>query len=931
MVSVSELRKSTFPLQRNAPVVQDVIVVKRHTHFSKADPGLWQQKLSKIRSVNVKPLFQKQAYRFPKLQDVYLIKLPAGSHVFEAANTMLEDPAVVWAEPLYIYKTGYESNDPGRTVQWYMDKIQTYDAWELLLDNNEVALEDTNVLIAVIDTGVDTDHPDLKDNVWKNPGEIPNNNIDDDNNGYIDDIVGWDFGNSDNDPKPNSTTLHDEKWHGTWVAGVASAVTDNRLGISAPAYNAKIMAVKTSLDTDTDQGIAYWPIGVVYAVENGADIINCSFSGPYPSNLGQLVVDIAMNQGSLVVAAAANEGNDSLHYPASYRRVLSVAATDEADLKADFSTYNVMVDIAAPGVSMHTTGKDKRYDDVQGTSFSAPLVASAAALVKAVHPEYTFEQLREQVRVSADYIDDINPLYENQLGRGRLNVYQAIAMQTPSVRIADFYIEDDVSGNGDGIPDENEAFDIVLKLKNFLEPASNVVLTLSTTHPDVVIEKATSSVGSIGTLDSLTNESDPFTLRIDETVTGPKRVTFTLQIDADGGYQDLDYFMIELNQGYTITGGTVALTLSNDGNLGYLDFSDNRQGLGFTYSSFGSLLYEGAFLAGVSRNKVSDEAREYSDQDDDFQPVQSSEIIIKEPGNFGDMEGQVVFNDLASENPIYLWVRQTAFAFNDAPDNDYIILQYELSNLSNAKIEGLFVGHYFDWDLRNAAFNKTGYSEELNVGYIYDGGVSGYGGCQVLSSLGMTAYKPIHHDTELYPYVSFSDSLKWEYLSGGVQKPVQNSVSDYSHIVGTGPYNIAADDTVIVGFAIIGAHQLSDFKENARAAQAKWNALHGTAGQGDAGASISLSQNYPNPFPTKYNNSTNLEFGLSETARVEMKIFNILGQEVVTLLDEERDAGVHSILWNGTSNSGVEVASGVYFCRLKSGSKNATKKILVIR
>ncbi len=929
-LTVTSLRQSALPLQRNVPVVEDVLIVKRHTVFAKASPSVWQKTLSAIKSVDAQPLFEKQAKRFPRLRDIHMIRIPAGNDVFAAAEKMLDDPSVVWAEPLYIYQTHYQPSDPGRSEQWYMDKIQIYEAWEQVLQNNEIALNDTNVLVAIIDTGVDTGHPDLRKNIWQNPDEIPDNGIDDDNNGYVDDIVGWDFGDSDNDPTPSETAGNNHKWHGTWVAGVASAVTDNRLGIAAPAYNAKIMAIKTTRDTDPDQGVAYWPIGVVYAAQQGADIINCSFSGPTPSNLGRLVMSIAMNQGSLVVAAAANQGNDSLHYPASYRRVFSVSATDEDDKKASFSTYNAMVDISAPGVNMHTTGIDRKYDDVQGTSFAAPLVASVAALVKAVHPEYTFAQIREQVRVSADYIDDLNLPYRNTLGRGRLNAYQAIVMESPSVRIADVYIEDDDAGNGDAIAGENETFNIVLKLKNFLQPASNVRLTLSSRHPDIVIEKPTSVIGAIGTLDSLTNTNDPFTVRTDASLTGRKDAVFTLAIEADNNYEDLDYFIIELNQGYTIKGGNVSLTISNDGNLGYLDFSTNRQGAGFTYSSFGSLLYEGSFLAGTGRNKVSDEARFYNDQDTDFTPAAGSEIIIKEPGDFADVEGQAVFTDLKTSNPINLWVRQTAYAFNEAPDNDYIILQYELSNVSNAKIEGLFAGHYLDWDLRNAAYNKTGYDASLNTGYIYDSGGSGYGGCQVLSSLGMTAYKSIHHEEELYVYDAFSDSLKWGFLSGGVQHPVQTAASDYSHIVGTGPINIAPDDTVIVGFAIIGAHQLSDYKENAKAAQTQWNLMHGAAPVNN-NASVSLSQNYPNPFSAAYNNRTTIEVGVSEIARVELTIYNILGQEVIQLLDAELEPGIHQIEWNGNTRSGMAAASGVYFCRLKSGSNEMTQKIVILR
>ena len=231
---------------------------------------------------------------------------------------------IEWAEPKFVYDPVYVPNDPNFGSQWNLSIIDAALAWD-------VTKGDTNVVIGIVDTGVDWDHPDLATNIWINWDEIPGNGIDDDNNGFVDDIRGWDFGGlhgtPDNDP------MEDRPDHGTHVAGISSAVTDNGIGIASIGFNSKIMAVKTTIDDERGPNgpfIIFGFEGIVYAADNGAKVINCSWGGGGFSIFGQETIDYAVSKGALVVCAAGNSNSSNPHYPSSYSPVTVGKHEDEA-------------------------------------------------------------------------------------------------------------------------------------------------------------------------------------------------------------------------------------------------------------------------------------------------------------------------------------------------------------------------------------------------------------------------------------------------------------------------------------------------------------------------------------------------------------------------------------------------------------------------
>jgi subtilisin family serine protease len=337
-------------------------------------------------------------------------------------------------------------NDPYCGNQWYLAKIKADSAWEKISASPDI-------VIAVIDSGIQINHPDLKDNIWHNDKEIAGNRIDDDHNGFIDDVSGWDFLNNTPDPSPKFSTGWTEAGisHGTMIAGVIAARGNNREGIAGVTWEAKIMPLKAL--TDRGEGKISDVIRAIdYATNNGADIINLSFVSFNYSEALQEAIRRAHNAGVMIVAAAGNEQSGGVGYnidktpiyPACYdgtlgeNMVIGVAATDALDQKAGFSSYgSSCVDLVAPGISFFSTvtaggvlaDPNRIYDGYwSGTSLAAPQVSATLALIAQANPELSRREIVNILFASTDNISRLNPSYVGQLGNGRLNVNRAVEL-----------------------------------------------------------------------------------------------------------------------------------------------------------------------------------------------------------------------------------------------------------------------------------------------------------------------------------------------------------------------------------------------------------------------------------------------------------------------------------------------------------------------
>ena len=378
--------------------------------------------------------------KFKNNNKVEKIFLRSGDNIQTAIKKYSNRSDVEFAEPNYILESQIiPAEDPYFSKQWYVDKVNVKGGWERSSGSKEV-------VIAVLDTGVDVDHPDLADNIWVNMGEIPDDGIDNDRNIYVDDINGWDFVAGDNNPRPDFKEWYFTKEgidHGTIIAGVISAVGNNARGIVGVAFESKIMPVRV-LDSAGSGDVLTVIEGIDYAVEKGADVINLSFIGSGFSKSLFLSLERAYKAGVVVVAAIGNLGisgknlDEEPLYPVCYygaageNIVMGVAAVDKNDQKASFSNYGTKcVDVSAPGTDFWSTvaynpgevGFEEYYSGGwSGSSVAAPLVAGTAALIKAINPSLGVQEIRNLIAVNSDNIDNLNSEYRGKLGKGRLNI-----------------------------------------------------------------------------------------------------------------------------------------------------------------------------------------------------------------------------------------------------------------------------------------------------------------------------------------------------------------------------------------------------------------------------------------------------------------------------------------------------------------------------
>lgn len=360
------------------------------------------------------PRIRARGVNLPSLARWIAVEAPADLDERAALAALRRDPRVELAELDPLVSVGEVPNDPRYGDLWGMQTIRAPQAWELETGSAQV-------IVAVIDTGVDYTHPDLSANMWTNADEVPGNGVDDDGNGFVDDFYGYDFANRDPDPK-------DDHLHGTHCAGTVGAVGDNAEGVVGVCWNVRIMALKflgSGGSGRTSDAIKC----IQYAVANGADVLSNSWGGGEGSRALQEAIQAARQAGVLFVAAAGNSGDTRRHYPGSYPESFTVSASDRNDGLATFSTHGEAVDVAAPGVGIVSCALEHGYRSASGTSMATPHVAGLAALIKARNPRLTPEQIELVLTSSA--VDLGDPGKDIRFGHGRIDAAAALASVSP--------------------------------------------------------------------------------------------------------------------------------------------------------------------------------------------------------------------------------------------------------------------------------------------------------------------------------------------------------------------------------------------------------------------------------------------------------------------------------------------------------------------
>lgn len=351
-----------------------------------------------------------------------------------AAAALRGQPGIVAAAPNVRFDLHVTPNDPYLPSQWHLSNsaaaVHAPAGWSRELGK-------TSVLVAIIDTGVDLDHADLYPKVWTNPREIAGNGLDDEGDGYQDDVHGWDFGDNDNDPNPDPifdpATGVDVGWHGTFVAGLAAAATNNGVGVAGIAWDCRILPLKAS-DLYGDMTLGAIASAVDYAVARHVAVINMSFgtTDPTAAAVLQAMVNEAAAANIVVVASAGNTGTDTPTWPAACDSVVAVASTNASNLRSTWSNWGWYVDCCAPGEEVVSTlARNYVYDyysfayfetyfgfdgmhaymSNSGSSFAAPLVSGAVALLRSHVP---WASARDVTWVMG-HVGDVK-LYDNPIG-----------------------------------------------------------------------------------------------------------------------------------------------------------------------------------------------------------------------------------------------------------------------------------------------------------------------------------------------------------------------------------------------------------------------------------------------------------------------------------------------------------------------------------
>lgn len=825
---------------------------------------------------------------YTDLSVIYAADINPGLNIVKAVNAIIASGAVDYAQPQYIHQPlNYVPSDPLNFNQYHLGIIGLYAAWDQYRG-------DTNIVVGIVDWGTDIDHPDLVQNVKYNYNDQIDG-IDNDNDGYVDNFRGWDLGEDDNNPQGVIT-------HGCFVAGLAGAATDNNVGISGTGFLCKHLPVKVC--NDNNIGTMEYE-GIVYAAEHGCSIINCSwgakfYTGPY----GQDIINYAaINKGALILSACGNDDNTRRFFPASYDNVLSVAATNSTDIKWSGSSYGYTIDIAAPGENVWSTLDGGTYGSSSGTSFSAPIVAGCAAILKTRFPALSGVQIGEKLKVSADIIDTLpgNIAYVDKLGSGRINIMAAINDTThPSVEMINRAFSNTQGGEyfnpGDTVL-------ITGNFINYLEPSTAALkVKLSSTSPYITIYDSVFNIGALSTMGSVSNQSAPFRVLLKSNVPVDYELLLKLEF-TDTDYRSVQYLFLNVNTGYiNIDTNKIGTTFTSNGMIGYNNGS-SLQGLGFTYNSGKTLMAVGGFIIGKSATQVSDAIYGTNGTYDmDFYSLIRAHSV--DPPLVSNLDLFTLFNDsLAGSSRLNVEIKSRAFAWDTSDKSKFVLLEYTIVNKNLISVNSVYAGVYMDWDIKNYMSNRTGYDPENKLGYCFSTEGGTYTGISLVSN-GPAIHYAFDNDGSngsINVFDGFTSSEKYIALKTFRNEAgISGNGNDVSSLLSSGPYTIPSGDSVKVVFALIAGDHLGDLEGSADAAYQQYN----YAGFEDFSAENGnvLYQNQPNPFADE----SIIEFYLSEKQHIRLSLYSLDGREVL-LFDGIKEKGMHQYRFLTVPDPGVYV------------------------
>lgn len=837
-------------------------------------------------------------------------------------------------EPAYSHQTASIPNDVQLSNQRYLELVGAYDAFDIIRG------EEGEVVVAVVDGGTDWRHEDLQANVVTRSGEVEGNGIDDDGNGFVDDVRGWNFANDSPDPAGLSETPGNAD-HGTHVAGIIGAVTDNALGIAGLAFNARVLPVNVSTDDpERDGQLDHAMRGLLYAAMTGAPIINASWGrGGRWSDFEADVVAAVHELGALIVGAAGNIGPGLSElepfYPAFYPEVLSVTQVGP-DLRRPISANrDYWIDVAAPGSIIWSTLDGNRYGSQSGTSQAAAVVSSAAALILTQRPDLAATQLRQQIRWTTRSIEDFNPGWSETVGTGLLDIPAALTTDPAGIRIAKLTVVDD---DGDGIVGVDEQISFQVDVRGELSDRGPVTLELVVDDPSLIPLSTTYRLGRvipgqpIEVRDAL-SAFVPFGAEIG------RLVPMIIRIEAGGRTVHQGFYPEILPLHATLSASRLQYSVTANGRLGYSSVTRKRDpgGVGLRRPGSPSVVLGGSFLVGTGPTRVSDAVISARPPlFEDFGPVQGGALVAIEVVD-GRREVVSVFSDRFGSAPLSIRVEQRGITFDDDREGDFALVEYKLRATANT-VQNARVGWLVDWEFPSPGqeeANQIGFDAQHDLLYAHGRDGDWAGLAIVAGGSGSVDWNWLYDfaqtGTDRPGIFDLDDVLRklpdesiWELMttSGG---PGLSPETGVAGVLTTGPWTLVEeqDATVVVAF-VMGRDQqeLANAAQRARIAyEARREGVSGLP------ARPSLLTNLPNPF----NPRTELRFTLPNTQDARVLLYDARGRRVRILHEGTLAAGFHRVPWDGVDENGRPAASGVYRVLLQTPSGTASQPIVLIR
>jgi len=877
---------------------------------------------------------------------IYQINLQENVSIFQMIDDLMATGMVAIAEPVPANKMYYTPNDTDIARQNYLSTIKAFEAWD-------ITKGDSTVLVGIVDSGFDFNHPDLMDKVYYNQND-PIDGIDNDEDGYIDNHYGWDFAGAtipddfqliqDNNPQLPTAGVD----HGISVAGCAAASTDNDLGIAGTGFNVKLVNTKHSPDDEPGSLSIYAGYeGVVFMAETGVKIINCSWGGAFPSRIGEEIIKRVIEDfGCLVIVAAGNDGQNLAQFPASYDGVMSVGSTTSVDNASSFTNYDYSVDIMAPGSSIyttvHNTASNGQYQSTSGTSFASPIVAGAAALVWSHRPELTPIQIGELLRITADPLDDLLAAkYKGKVGHGRLNMERALTELPVAVRMKKFEF---VSATDGAVPYAgDEAFfnaEFVSYLADseadFQIKIETIDNSLSITGNDVIFEGVMSTNQTVTTQNQIRLRVDP---NLGNFGIVTLRITYT-----QNGYEAQEFASVAVNPTFLIIDkNNIRTSVDSKATIGRHD--ESSIGEGFVYEDT-QMLYELGLMFS-SGNKLSNSVRSTDgNYDDDFRIITPITAIPSDETRPTRSLWQAQFNDAGAGNSkLSVNTTQTIEVWTDEGAENFIVAEYIFENTTNQPIADFYAGLYGDWDIGDeSGDNAVEWKNDLNAAIVSSkvAGRPRVGVTLVDLFTDKMTYSLISNDpnfagTPYGVYDGFTDAEKRDALKGHTVKRIGTvQGTDVSVTVSAGPYTIPVGEKIVIAFILAAGNNDATIA----AAMAKANELYTP--------SIEVDTEAPDPdpdpeepidpptgieyenelakairiFPNPASSEVNIDISalnINSNEPIEFTLLNILGQQIfkTTLTKEQTTLKVDTL------------PAGQYILRFNNGKTVGTKTLII--